>query len=213
MVSDPTMLPLVCPECGEALRGLGQDVVFWCQGCGRVVEVVGDKFVQRTFHTAAAADPSRRTALHLPLWAFRVQARCEWPDPKREAEASLVPPLPWIYVTGFSLHNPSYFGDPGLIFSERRVELRSTEPAAPLLACVRGVDAASAFVESHLLTILDRRVDVTGLRLTCSIDAERLWAVPFFEAGELLEDGILGLRLPAGAVNDLASIRAALNKR
>jgi hypothetical protein len=213
VVSAPTILPLICPACGEALRGLDQDVIFWCQGCRSAVEVAGETFLPRPAGTAAVVDRSRRPALHLPIWAFRVQGRYDWPDPEREARASLIPPLPWVYVTGFSLQNPSYFGDPGLVFTERRVDVRAADDQAPLLGCVRGLEAASAFVEAHLLTILDRRVDVTDLRLTCIIEEARLWSVPFFETGEGLEDGILGLRLPAGVVNDLAALRAALKPR
>jgi hypothetical protein len=208
-VTAPALLPLVCPRCGETLRGLQQDVLFRCGGCGRFLEAAGERYVERAGATARPSGAEVRPTLHLPLWAFRVQVKAAWADPEREAEASLIAPVPWVYVTAFSLHNPFYFGDPGLIFTERRVALTAGEPA-PVAGGVRGLDAASAFVESHVLTILDRRVDVTGVDLACTIEEARVWAVPFVEKGGVVEDAILGLRFPAPALNDLTALTALL---
>jgi hypothetical protein len=204
-MSGPLLLPLVCPQCGGTLRGAQQDVLFHCGGCGRFLEAVGEGYVERAGAIAAAVSDTARPSLHLPLWAFRAESKSVWEDPARQDEASVIPPVPWVYVTAFSVHNPFYFGDVGLIFTERRVQLRAGEPA-PLFGCTRGLDAASAFVESHLLAIVDRRVDVTGLDLTCKIVDVRLWGVPFAEKGEFLQDLILGLRLPAAALNDLTAL-------
>jgi hypothetical protein len=205
-MTGPALLPLVCPRCGETLRGLQEDILFRCGGCGRFLEAAGEGYLERAGATALTSGVGVRPALHLPMWAFRVQTTSAWSDPEREAEASLVAPIPWVYVTAFSLHNPFYFGDPGLIFTERRVVLTAAEPA-PVFGGMRGRDAAAAFVQSHVLTILDRRVDVTGLDLTCTIVEARVWAVPFVEQDDVVEDAILGLRLPAAALNDLSGLR------
>lgn len=208
----PALLPLLCPRCGETLRGLQQDILFRCGGCGRFLEAAGEGYVERAGATARPSRAGVRPTLHLPMWAFRVQTKSAWTDPEREAEASLIAPIPWVYVTAFSLHNPFYFGDPGLIFTERRVELTAGEPA-PAFGGVRGHDAAAAFVQSHVLTILDRRVDVTGLDLTCTMVEARVWAVPFVDKDETVEDAILGLRFPAPALNDLSGLRELHRRR
>jgi hypothetical protein len=182
--------------------------VFFCSACVRFLEAAGQQFVERPGAIASPLDASRRPVLHLPIWEFRVKIDSAWPDPTREAEASLIPPISRVYVTAFSLHNPAYFGDLGIVFTEKRVQLAEAEAAPPLGGCVRGLEAASAFVEPHVLTILDRRVDVTGLRLTCIMEDARVWGVPFFETGDSLEDGVTGFRLPPAAVNDLAALRA-----
>ncbi|MFB3819378.1 MAG: hypothetical protein ACE147_17095 [Candidatus Methylomirabilales bacterium] len=208
-MSAPALVPLVCPRCGETLRGVQQDILFRCGGCGRFLEAAGEGYVERAGATARPSAAGLRPSLHLPMWAFRVQTKSTWADPEREAEASLIAPIPWVYVTGFSLHNPFYFGDPGLIFTERRVELTAGEPV-PVFGGVRGLEAAAAFVHSHVLTILDRRVDVTGLDLACTIVEARVWAVPFLEKDDVVEDAILGLRLPAAALNDLTALTALL---
>lgn len=191
------------------MRGLQQDVVFWCEECAAPREIVGTTFVEREGRTAVPAVEPTGRILHLPIWAFRVQYVLRWEDPEREALAGGIPPVDWVYVTGFELHNASYFGDPGLIFTEKRVLLEPGTPA-PVLGCALGLEAAKAHVETQLLAIIDRRVDVTGLELSCSVGEVRLWGVPYFDGGDALHDGILGLKLPAAAVDEVAAMRIVL---
>ena len=200
-----TVLSLKCLRCGGALRGLQQDVVFWCSACQVPHEVVQEGFVERrgAVARAAAASPS----LYLPLWAFRVEYATAWEDREREALARLVPRVEWVYVTAFELHNASYFGDPGQMFTEKGVRLEAG-PAAWLVGCTRSLEEAKAYVEPHLLTIIDRRVDVTGMELSCAIGEAILWGIPFLDEGDAVRDGVLGLRLPAVAVDELQAIRA-----
>ena len=203
----PTVLALRCPRCGGALHGLQSDVVFWCKACQVPHEVVGEAFVERQGLTAKAVLPSEPPPLYLPLWAFHVQYATTWEDPEREALARQVPALEWVYVTAFELHNASYFGDPGQVFTEKRVRLEAG-PTASLVACTRSLEAAKAYVEPHILTVIDRRVDVTGMELSCVIGEVRLWGVPFLDQGDVLRDGILGLKIPAAAVDEVGAIRA-----
>ena len=62
-------------------------------------------------------------------------------------------------------------------------------------------------MESHLLRIIDLRVDVTGLELSCAISDVMLWGVPYFDEGDSLRDAILGLKIPAVAVDEMGAIR------
>lgn len=189
------------------MAGLQQDVVFWCGGCQIPHEVAGERFVERRGCIARAAAQANRPILHLPVWAFRVDYTTHWEDPERETQARQVPRVEWVYVTGFELHNASYFGDPGQIFTQRTVRLEPGAPA-PVVGCTRTLEEAKAYVEPHLLTIIDRRVDVTGLELSCAIGEALLWGVPFFDEGDSLRDGILGWKIPAAAVDELGAIRA-----
>jgi hypothetical protein len=68
-------------------------------------------------------------------------------------------------------------------------------------------------VEPHLLRIIDRRVDVTGMELSCAIGEAVLWGLPFFDEGDALRDGILGLKLPVAAVDELGAIRNQVGAR
>jgi len=150
--------------------------------------------------------------LRLPLWAFRVNTLWQWQDRRRASQAQRMAAIDWVYVTGFSLHNAFYFGDPGLIFTQKRVALEPAEPA-PILGCARGLEEAKAYIDPHLLTIMDRRVDVTGLELATTIGEVVLWGIPYFDDGWSLYDGILGLEIPAVAVDEIGPLRAWMKGR
>jgi hypothetical protein len=211
-MAGPTALVLRCGRCGASLCGQQQDVVFWCSGCHVPHEVVGEAFVERRGYVARAVIGGQAAALHLPLWAFRVQYVCQWQEKAREALARQIPAVEWVYVTGFGVHNASYFGDPGMIFTEKRVRLEEAGPAL-VAGCSRSLAEAKAYVEPHLLAVIDRRVDVTGLEMSCAIGDARLWGVPYIDEGDALRDGILGLRIPAAALDDVAAIRRGLGAR
>ncbi|MGD0264574.1 MAG: hypothetical protein ABSD47_06380 [Candidatus Methylomirabilota bacterium] len=121
--------------------------------------------------------------------------------------ARQVPAVEWVYVTAFELHTASYFGDPGQIVTEKRMRLEAG-PSASLCACTRSLEEVKAYVEPHILAIIDRRVDVTGLELSCAIGEAILWGVPFLDEGDVLRDGILGLKIPGAALDELGAIRA-----
>jgi len=207
-----TVLALRCPRCGDTLRGLQRDVIFWCSACQVPYEAAGEGFVERLGSIARAALPSGYPVIHLPLWAFRVQYAMAWEDAEREARARQIPALEWVYVIAFELHNASYFGDPGQIFTERRVSLEAGS-AASMVACTRSLEDAKAYVEPHILTVIDRRVDVTGMELSCAIGETRLWGVPFLDQGNMLQDGIFGLKIPAAAVDELGAVRALVEQK
>ncbi len=206
-MADPTVLALRCPRCGAALAGSQQDVVFWCEACQVPHEVAGERFVERRGSLARATLAGEKAVVYLPLWAFRVSYAMRWEDREREALARLVAAVEWVYVTGFALHNASYFGDPGQIFTEKRVRLEAGPPAR-VVGCTRSLEEAKAYVEPHLLTIIDRRVDVTGLELSSTIGDVFLWGVPYFDEGDNLRDGILGLKIPSAALDEVGAIRA-----
>jgi hypothetical protein len=205
----PVVLALRCPRCGTPLHGLQQDVVFWCEGCQVPHEVVGETFVERRGSAARAVLPSKQPVLHLPVWAMRVAYACHWDDPERAALARQVPSVDWVYVTGFELHNASYFGDPGMIFTEKRVRLEAAGPTL-VVGCSRSLEEAKAYVEPRLLAVIDRRVDVTGLEMSCVIHESVLWGVPYVDEGDALRDGILGWKIPAAAVDEVSAIRRCL---
>jgi len=197
--------------CGGLLHGTPQAVLFWCGDCGALQEVVSGQFVGRRVQAARPLLPTATPRGHLPLWAFRVRA--DWSSPGQEAAAATAWTAPeWVYVTAFALSNGFYFGDPGLIFTQRRVALSQGDPVR-VVGGTRGLEEAKAFVEPHLLSILDRREDITGLELSCVIDEAVLWAIPYTDDGIALTDGILGLKLPGAALDEIGALRAWWEQR
>jgi hypothetical protein len=167
---------------------------------------VEGRFVARRTLTAAPVMHATGKRRHLPVWAFRVRASMAAADPAAVAGPERRIPE-WVYVTAFAVSNGFYFGDPGLIFTQKGVALAPAE-AAPLIGGTRTLEEAKVFVESHLMTILDRRADVTGLELSCAIDDAVLWAVPYYDDGLTLVDGLLGLKLPGAALEEIGALRA-----
>jgi len=210
-MATPTVLQLRCPTCGGSLHGTPQAVLFWCGDCGALQEVVNGRFVARHVQTARPLHANAAPRGHLPLWGFRVRAHWSWLDQEAAAATAWTAPE-WVYVTGFALSNGFYFGDPGLIFTQRRVALSQGDPA-PVVGGTRGLEEAKIFVEPHLLSILDRREDVTGLELSCIIDEAVLWAIPYSDDGITLTDGILGLKLPGAALDEIGALRAWWEQR
>jgi hypothetical protein len=206
-VAGPLILPLRCPRCAGPLAGLSHDVVFWCPACALPLVLVQGRLVERRGATARATLEVPGIRRHLPVWAMRVGIVADWDDPEREASARQIPLAEWVYVTAFDLHNPSYFGDPGLFFTQKRILLEPAT-ATPALGCIRSLEEAKAFVEPHLLAILDQRVDVTGLRLSAALHEVILWGVPFADQGEVFQDCVIGLKYPAAALDDVGALRA-----
>lgn len=210
-MSTLTVLQLRCPTCGGALHGTPQAVLFWCEDCGVLQEVVDGRFVAHRVQAARPLLPIGTPRGHLPLWAFRVRA--DWSWPKEEARIATVWTAPdWVYVTAFALSNGFYFGDPGLIFTQKRVVL-SQGASSPVIGGTRGLEEAKVFAEPHLLSILDRREDVTGIELSCVVDEAVLWGIPYADDGVTLTDGILGLKLPGAALDEIGALRAWWERR
>ena len=193
------------------IHGTPQAVLFWCGGCHAVHEVTDGRFVARHAQTASAALPIGSEHRHLPLWAFRVRADWTWPKPGT-ADATAWRAPEWVYVTAFALSNAFYFGDPGLIFTQKRVALSPGE-LAPLVGGTRGLEEAKVFVEPHILGLLDRRIDVTGVELSCVIDDVVLWGIPYTDDGLTLTDAILGLKLPGAALDEIGALRVWWEQR
>lgn len=201
----PTVLQLRCEACGGALHGTPQALLFWCGDCGAISEIVDGRFVVRRALTATPAHRAEGRLGHLPLWGFRVRVAWEWRGADRPRAGGWDAPE-WVYVTAFSLSNAFYFGDPGLIFTQKRMVFAVSEPA-PVIGGTRSLDEAKIFVEPHILSLLDRRVDVTGLTMSVVIDEAVLWAVPYYDDGAMLTDGILGCTLPGAALDEIGALR------
>ena len=174
-------------------------------------EAVNGRFVVRRLQVARPLQGNGIPRGHLPMWGFRVRA--DWSRLNEEGPAATAWTAPeWVYVTAFALSNGFYFGDPGLIFTQKRVVLSQGDPA-PVIGGTRGLEEAKAFVEPHLLGILDRREDVTGVQLSCVIDEAVLWAIPYSDDGITLSDGILSLKLPGAALDEIGALRAWWGER
>ncbi len=199
------VVQLTCPKCSRPLHGSPQAILFWCERCRTLFEVEEESLVARRMETAQPRLPSPGRLVHLPVWAFRVRASWTWPEAPAQPILAWKPPK-WVYVTAFAISNAFYFGDPGLLFTQKHVELAAGD-RAPLAGGTRSRTEAEAFVEFHLLNLLDRRADVTGVELQCAVDDAVLWGIPSYDDGLTLVDGILGLKIPGAALEEIGALR------
>ncbi len=200
------VLALNCPRCGGSFGGAGQDVVFWCAACRLPFEVEGGRFAPRRGAVAQATAASSGTLIHLPVWAFRVHSTMTWGDPSKTERGRALPAIPWVYVAGFRVHNASYFADAGQLFTARQPALTPAD-AGVVIGCSRGMADAALFVEAHLLAVIDRHVDVTGLSLEVEVAEAVLWGIPYFDEGTMVRDGIIEEAIPAAVIEALPDIR------
>jgi hypothetical protein len=176
-----------------------------------MLEVVEGRFAPRPAATAEVSLEGSGRLLYLPVWGFRVRVTLARMEGVEGAERGWQLPE-WVYVTAFALSNGFYFGDPGLILTQRRAALTAGQPA-PVIGGTRSQEGAKGFVEPHLLALLDRRADVTGLSLAACVEEAVLWGVPYFDDGLTLTDGIMGLKLPGVALEEIGALRAFWERR
>jgi len=207
--------PLVCPNCSLALFGLRYDRVFICNRCadGLLVGEFGWERYPLKF-AAAQVGPDDRP-LHLPMWRMEVAIKATAANSEQKVAIKKVGSQRVVWVTGFTLVRPSYYGDLGLLYTEKEINPPALERAphrAFLAGCANGPAEARRYAELFITLILDKRSDVTGLELEIEPTSIELWAIPFFDRGDKIMDALTGTELPAFAVDDLSDLRRLREK-
>jgi hypothetical protein len=209
-VSALRVVPLICPDCGAALSGLRSDQVFFCLTCKQGLEPREGEWRRHPLSLAAVGPLPEGKVLHLPFWQLDIKAEVGAKTKVQEVASRHLLSLNCMYVTGFALVRPSYYGDLGQGYTERAVCLTAAEdfPAGFFLAgCSRTIADATRYAKLYSAQIVDKHTDVTGMDINVEITAARLWAVPFGDQGDKLNDYVTGATLPAFALDDLEDLR------
>lgn len=205
------VVPLVCPDCGKSIIGLRYDRIFFCTDC--VQGLLPGDTGQWERYPISFHDPGESSvapALYLPFWEIEIEASGTAVNRQQENSLKLLDQLKSVWVAGFNVLRASYFGDLGLLYTEKGVRLSAADPAprgAFITGCTRTMEEAFRYVELYVTLILDKRADVTGLELEISKRGERLWGVPFADRGEKIVDLVMGAELPVFALDDLEDMR------
>ena len=200
---------LVCPECGGALDGLRFDRVFFCPTCRTALEP-GESGWQKHPLVAAACSEGEPPRLYLPLWRFRVTVTAGNTSRRQEIACRILDDFTVIWVSGFNMLRPSYYGDLGLIYTERKLEPAPAEQFAEgrfIAGCSRGQADAARYTNLYATAILDKREDVTGMTIDVDIVNAALWAIPCTEIGDKVIDLISGTEIPVFALDDLEDLK------
>lgn len=204
---------LRCPDCDNQLEGLDKDLVFFCRRCKTGYESLGEKGWRKLRVSVHSPDGFRGggSVLWLPMWAMKVEPTVEAPPREKEHAERILKDLSWVWVTGFRAWRPSYFGDPGLLYTAKAVEpalTPSTDETMPA-GCAVGTGEAVEYPVPFMLSIVDRHVDVAPIDISVKITEGHLVSVPFTDMGERIADMNIEWNWPAIFVEDIETIREA----
>jgi len=210
-MSPVRVIPLVCPDCGNTVTGLRFDKVFFCMQCMQGLDPSSTgEWERREVYFPALSKDSMKPHFYLPFWQFAVRGTGTAVNKKQNMAVKKLEEIRSVWVAGFTAHKATYFGDLGLIFTQRAVELTPSyeKPHGAFIAgCTRGEEEAKVYVDLYTSLMADKRADITGMEIKVDITGSVLWAVPFILNADKLVDLVMGNELPSFAVDDLEDIK------
>ena len=88
------------------------------------------------------------------------------------------------------------------------VETTDIPEHASLVGASRTPSEAGRYVELFLSMVLDKRADVTGMQIEVTLKSAEIWAFPFLQKDDTVEDLLAGTSVPVFALDDLKDILA-----
>jgi len=208
------IIPLKCPTCASALSGFEKDVIFFCLNClaGWDFSEEKPKEVKLSYAKPRVILEKYRMIFYLPFYLFKVSLKLDSRDELNVRASALLKELNQVYVSGYHLMRESYFGDLALLYTEAKIEMdedfnRSVRAWKRLGSASRPIKETMEYLSYYPLLILDKRQDITGINLKVDADFDRVWAVPFYDIGKQIQDGILGRSIPSFALNTIDEFR------
>jgi len=133
-----------------------------------------------------------------PFWMVTGALRIRCPDARKEAAISRVRRLGPLFFPAFWTLRLSYYDDLTRRYALADPSLLSfQEPfEGPLLDGVRDPAPLSEMARLAWLAHVDRAADVTGVEASFEVERVAYAVVPFFQEGDRLVDGILGVAVP-----------------
>jgi hypothetical protein len=201
---------LLCPDCGQALQGLRYDRIFFCQTCAQGLYPAEGGWERYPVTAAQPTDPREVPRFYLPLWRFEVEATAASANRRQEVAARRLDDLTVIWVSAFNMLRPSYYGDLGLLLTEKKVAPVPAERPVPgrfIAGCARSRTDAERYTSLFATYILDKRADVTGMTIAVAVTGAAIWAIPFVEYGDKAVDMVSGSELPVFSLDDLEDLK------
>ena len=146
----------------------------------------------------------------MPFWKLQVAVGTEEVSRQQHSVLVALGDIDTLWITGFSTQRPDLHGDLGLILSERRIAVRraaAPPPGKRVVGLCRSPQEAIRYGDIFIMTMVDKRTDVTGMAFKLRVSNIELWALPFADRGNTVWSAIGDLTLPAVVISDLAEIR------
>ncbi len=210
------VIPLKCPDCSTPLSGFERDAIFFCPNCpaARDFSDPAKKPLPLNYARARVVPDKYQMIFYLPFYLFSVELDLSSEEALQERVNKLARELNRVYVSGYRLMRESYFGDLALLYTEAKIELEEdsslgSDQRRKIGAAGRSLKEAEPYLKHYPLLIIDKRQDITGMTLQVGATLERIWAVPFFDLGKQLQDGILGKTFSSYALDAINEFRKA----
>lgn len=217
VVKNLQVLPLLCPTCAGRLLGLRYDRVFFCLSCRQALQPSPEQagWEKYPLRFSLLESPPGPHPIYLPMLNLEISFSIRSQNRAHLAASRQLADLKSVWVMGFNLVKPGFYGDLGLLYTEKNVRLSPADPppGALLAGCVRTAAEAERYAKLFLSLLLDRRADVTGMDLQVETGNLTFWAVPFADLGEKIVDPLSGHAFPAFAVDDLEDLRRIGGKK
>jgi len=209
------VIPLKCPSCKAGLCGFDRDSVFFCAYC-RMGWEFGAEGNPRPLQMAYAKPLLRpdkfKLIFYLPFYHHRVSLVSGSEYIPEHLAAELPRRFANVYVPGYRLIRESYFGELGLIYTESGVILEEDlnvpeKERCRIGAAIRAPAETEPYLKYYPLLIIDKRSDITGKNFEFQSWFQKIWAVPFYDLGEQIQEGITGKTFPAISLDSISEFR------
>jgi len=208
------VIALKCPECSSRLSGFEKDYVFFCPACKTAWEFPegGKPEKINVSYARPIKRPDKfRMHFYLPFYLYRIVITSQSEAvPPRVAE--LLARLNKVYVAAYRMMREGYFGEMALIYTEAGITLEedpdlSDVERARTGSAVRAREETPPYLKYYPLLIIDKRRDITDQNFAFETTFEKIWAVPFFDLGDQIQEGILGMTFPSIALETIEDFR------
>lgn len=200
---------LRCSGCGNELCGINWDTVFTCRGCSLGI-VLDEEDKAFPIQFAKKDEGPKENVIYLPMWKLEGGMRVEGQGERKEKIDSGFKRIRHIYVAGFSMRKQQLYGDIGMTYTEANttLEKENDPPIKSIVGITRGPRQAKRYADVILSLIVDKRIDITGMKISFLMERIELWAIPFREKEGRLRDCVMGLKFPLVWAEHLKEIKS-----
>ncbi|MCD6385765.1 hypothetical protein J7M23_08310 [Candidatus Sumerlaeota bacterium] len=181
------VIPLICRNCGSALSGAEEDILFFCPRCRVGWEISGSSFKERKVFYAKPRKKDQRfeKLIYLPFWVFEIsniEIKAK-PERIREFFMRKSSGVNRIYVEAYECFMGDIYGNLALryLHSAPRYELVE---ARKVVGCTRSAETVLPFLKYYLLRYLDQFQDITGVEVSLDSNEFYLVCFPYAFVGE-----------------------------
>ena len=210
------VISLKCPSCSSPLCGFEKDEIFFCPQCKVGWELSSKEKrepIKLSYARALKTPEKFQRSFYLPFYLYRLSV---YPDAESGANPrimQLLGRLNKVYVPAYRMIRESYYGELGLSYTELGVVLEDDPEVTELArkrigSAIRSRKETAPYLYYYPLLIIDKRADVTGSNYKMESSLEQIWAVPFFDLGDQIQEGILGKTFPAIILDTISEFRA-----